>query len=488
MNKKALRTVAIALMAILLSGLLSGCQQEKKLLDPDNPVDLTVWHYYNSIQLTAFDNMVEEFNQTKGRELGIFVQSYSQGNVNELFNKVLDTANGIAGEGSLPDLFLAYTDSAYELKVVDRIVDLSQYMTEAEIAEYVDGFWQEGVIEGKPYVFPIAKSTELALMDELAWNRFVEASGYDKTLDEAFQTWEALVDAAQAYYSYTDGLTPEIPHDGKALFGIDSISNYALVGLKQLGVDFMKSENGKGVLNYDERALRTIWDTYVGSMARGYFAAEGRFSSDDTKTDIVMGFLGSSVGIGYFPDQITSEDGSQREAKLRALSIPYFEEGERYVVQQGAGMVVTKSDERRETAAVEFIKWLTDVERNVSFAVDSAYLPVKKAALEGEAIENTLQALEASGDDLSANTAIGFRVAIKELNEYGIYFAEPFIGRLQVRYLFDDLKDMARQMRADILAATESGTPYEEAIENACGDAAFARWLEDFKGSANDIL
>ena len=45
-------------------------------------------------------------------------------------------------------------------------------------------------------------------------------------------------------------------------------------------------------------------------------------------------------------------------------------------VQQGAGMVVTKSDEAREKAAVTFLKWFTAPEQNVRFAMSSGYLPV----------------------------------------------------------------------------------------------------------------
>ncbi len=41
----------------------------------------------------AFDKLVKEFNDTVGSERGIIVEAFSQGNVVDLSEKVLDSAN-----------------------------------------------------------------------------------------------------------------------------------------------------------------------------------------------------------------------------------------------------------------------------------------------------------------------------------------------------------------------------------------------------------
>ena len=43
-------------------------------------------------------------------------------------------------------------------------------------------------------------------------------------------------------------------------------------------------------------------------------------------------------------------------------------------------MVVVKSDEKREYASVEFLKWFTDAQRNLQFSTEIRLLPVKKEA------------------------------------------------------------------------------------------------------------
>ena len=81
--------------AAALAG-LTGCGTNSPL-DPENPVSLTVWHYYNGSQQAAFDALVEEFNDTVGREKGIYVEGYSQGSVSDLESAVRDSIAGKVG-------------------------------------------------------------------------------------------------------------------------------------------------------------------------------------------------------------------------------------------------------------------------------------------------------------------------------------------------------------------------------------------------------
>ena len=68
------KKMGIFCLAVVMALGLSGCG-DKGPLDPKDPVSLTVWHYYNGSQQAAFDALVEEFNDTAGRERGVYVQS-----------------------------------------------------------------------------------------------------------------------------------------------------------------------------------------------------------------------------------------------------------------------------------------------------------------------------------------------------------------------------------------------------------------------------
>ena len=61
------------------------------------------------------------------------------------------------------------------------------------------------------------------------WQPFANATGV--TLDQ-LSTTEGIVDVARQYYEWTD-----VPDDGKAFYGRDSMSNYFIIGMKQRGID-----------------------------------------------------------------------------------------------------------------------------------------------------------------------------------------------------------------------------------------------------------
>ena len=113
-------------------------------LDPNNPVSLTIWHYYNGAQQAAFDELVSEFNETVGKDEGIYVEGYSLGSVSDLETAITDAVAGKVGSQELPDLFSTYADTAYEVEHQGRLVDLTQYFSAEELSEYVDSYVQEG--------------------------------------------------------------------------------------------------------------------------------------------------------------------------------------------------------------------------------------------------------------------------------------------------------------------------------------------------------
>ncbi len=89
---KTRKIICILLACAVVFSSLSACRKKDKkddnLLDKDSPVTITVWHYYNGIQQTQFDEMVKEFNNTVGSEQGIIVEAFSKNSVGELSNNV----------------------------------------------------------------------------------------------------------------------------------------------------------------------------------------------------------------------------------------------------------------------------------------------------------------------------------------------------------------------------------------------------------------
>ena len=106
---------------------------------------ITVWTYYNGDQLESFNKLVDQFNETTGLEKGIRVESASQGSVSDLETNVMGCGQQ-GGAAAMPNIFSAYADTAYALDQMGMLVDLSQYLTEDERAQYVQATWTKATL------------------------------------------------------------------------------------------------------------------------------------------------------------------------------------------------------------------------------------------------------------------------------------------------------------------------------------------------------
>ena len=142
------------------------------------------WTYYNGTQQQAFEDLVKDFNATKGKDLGIVVTSSSQGGVNDLASAVTDSAQELVGSEAMPDAFLSYSDTASVIDGFGMVADLSGYLTEEEKAGFVEGFLEEGDLNGNGSlkVFPVGKSTETLQINMTDFQTFADATG--TSLDE----------------------------------------------------------------------------------------------------------------------------------------------------------------------------------------------------------------------------------------------------------------------------------------------------------------
>ena len=468
---------------ITLAFILPGCGS-KGPLDPKNPVTLTVWHYYNGSQQSAFDALVKEFNDTEGREKGIYVEGFSQGSVSDLETAIRASINGDVGADSMPDIFSSYADTAYEIEQLGALANLSEYFNEKELEQYVDSYIEEGRIadDGTLRIFPVAKSTEIMMLNETDWETFAKDTG--ASLDD-LATIEGVVSTAKAYYEWTDGLTPDVPGDGRAFYGRDALANYFIIGMQQLGVEIFQVENGKMTLNVPKEELRRLWENYYVPMVKGYFGAYGSFRSDDVKTGELLAYTGSTTSAMYFPNQVEQDDNTY-SIDYMILEAPVFEGGQRCAVQQGAGMVVSKSDEQREYAAVEFLKWFTQADKNLQFGCVSGYLPVLK---EANSIEKLDQVIAEKQLEVAPKTYDCLVSVFGEMEQISLYTNKSFQNGSAARKVLEyHLSDKAVQDREAVGTAVREGKDLEEASAPFVSEEAFENWYASFCEALNKAV
>ena len=434
------------------------------------PVSITVWTYYNGDQLETFSKLVDEFNATVGKEQNITVEASSQGSVNDLETNVLAAAEGKVGAAEMPNIFSAYADTCYAVDQMGLVADLSGYLTDEEKAAFPESYLTEGDFDdsGTIKIFPVAKSTELLFLNDTDWQAFAAATG---ATYEDLSTMEGLVATAGKYYDWTDARTAA-PDDGKALFGRDAMANYMLIGAKDLGSTIFTVENGKMTVNLTEDVARKLWDNYYVPFVKGWFAGEGRFRSDDIKTGNVLAYVGSNSSATFFPKQVQVSDTESHDIDLKVLPTPHFEGGKKVSVQQGAGMAVAKTTDAEVEASVVFLKWFTQPENNIAFAVGSGYLPVTHAA-------NDMDAIHSSGLTLTGNMENVLMEAVDAVNTNELYTTKAFEGgtdaRSKLNYSMSDLATADRATVEERLAAGESA---EEAEAEFLTDEYFEAWYQ----------
>ena len=144
MKKFAKRAISL-LCAVALAVGCAGCSGAQKTAEV---TQIMIWTYYNGDQLESFNQLVETFNDTVGKEKNIRVETESQGSVNDLEASVMDSAEGKVGAAALPNIFSAYSDTAYAVDQMGLLVDLSQYLTADEQAQFIEGYRTEGDFDG----------------------------------------------------------------------------------------------------------------------------------------------------------------------------------------------------------------------------------------------------------------------------------------------------------------------------------------------------
>ena len=424
------KTTAILLAFLLMLGCLSGCGNNSPL-DPEEPVTLTMWHNYGGDMQQAMDYLIDQFNSTVGKEQGIVIDVTAISSSSELNKSLAMIVNGDPGAPDMPDIFTGYPKLAIQFREKDLLANLDDYFTKEELSGYVEAFVEEGrLADGGLYVFPIAKSTEVLYVNQTLFDRFAAETGAAANL---LSTFEGIAELSKLYYEWSGG---------KQFYAADSWFNFAEVGMAQLGDSIFEGE----ALSLDSNNFAHIFETVYAPAVEGGIAIYDGYSSDLSKTGDLVCSTGSSAGILFYGDTITYTDGTVENVEYSILPYPVFENGEKAAIQRGGGLMVAKSNEKKEYAAGVFIKWLTASEQNMNFVANTGYLPVTK-----QAFENDLGAHMDTVEDPRIKKMLTSVLAMYE--DYAFFTAPTYADFDSDSAAYeDDFKDLLTEKRNEYLA------------------------------------
>ena len=142
-------------------------------------------------------------------------------------------------------------------------------------------------------------------------------------------------------------------------------------------------------------------------------------------------------------------------------------------------MVVTKGTKEQEFASVVFLKWFTDVERNIEFGSTSGYIPVKKEANKKETLDSVIQEKNLEISTKEYDTLL---TAYEMVGSSKLYTNKAFDGGANARKVLEyNLSDKAAADREQVVTLLGEGKTLDEAAGGFISEEAFDGWFQEVK-------
>ena len=360
------KTAFLLAFFLFLSFLFSGCSGSASGPSPDAPVTLTMWHVFGEQAESPMNVLIEEFNNTVGREKGVLINVTAMSNASAIGQQLLDARDQKPGSGIMPDLFFCHPSIAEALGT-GSLTDWKDCFSEQELSGFVPDFLKEGTLENHLTVFPVSKSTFLLFLNGTQFQRFSSACG----ITEAdLSTWDGFYRAADAYYKWSGG---------KPFCAFDYPLISEMLEAEASGSDVIRSD---GWFDPENDSFRKAALRFGKALAEGTAVLSDQYSNTQVMTGEVLAGISSSAAILYYNDTVTYPDNTSEPLNLKILPPPVASSGTPYATQAGVGLCALRADGKKQEAVSLFAHWLTESRRNLDFAVSAGYMPVRTDSFE----------------------------------------------------------------------------------------------------------
>ena len=355
------KLTSLALSAVLMTGLMTGCgsknnaSSEEIVTEITEPVEISFWHAMSGDLEKTLEKLTDKFMEANPN---ITVTLQNQSSYNDLQQKMTAT---LASPKDLPTLTQAYPHWMINAMQDELLVDLKPYIENETIGsenynDMLEGFKTASEIDGKIYGMPFNKSTEVI------W--------YNKTLFD-----ELGLEVPTTFEEFAQVAKTITEKKGIVGAGFDALNNFYTTYLKNKGVDF-NSETDVTSAESVEAA-----NYYLDGIKEGYFRIAGTdmYLSGPFAAEQLGMYVGSNAGESFVKQGV--------DGKFEIGVAPYPAES---VMQQGTDLYMFSSaTAEQRTAAFEFLKFLTSTENQITWGVETGYIPATHAAISSDEYKNS---------------------------------------------------------------------------------------------------
>lgn len=355
------KLTSLALSAVLMTGLMTGCgsknnaSSEEIVTEITEPVEISFWHAMSGDLEKTLEKLTDKFMEANPN---ITVNLQNQSTYNDLQQKMTAT---LASPKDLPTLTQAYPHWMINAMQDELLVDLKPYIENETIGsenynDMLEGFKTASEIDGKIYGMPFNKSTEVI------W--------YNKTLFD-----ELGLEVPTTFEEFAQVAKTITEKKGIVGAGFDALNNFYTTYLKNKGVDF-NSETDVTSAESVEAA-----NYYLDGIKEGYFRIAGTdmYLSGPFANETLGMYVGSNAGESFVKQGV--------DGKFEVGVAPYPAES---VMQQGTDLYMfSNATAEQRTAAFEFLKFLTSTENQITWGVETGYIPATHAAISSDEYKNS---------------------------------------------------------------------------------------------------
>ena len=340
----------------------------------DTSHTITFWHTMGDSLQAVLNPAIAEFEE-KYKDEGWKVESVQIGSYDDVRNQ---TISYIAA-GNNPSLVYCYPDHVAAYNKANAVVDLNQYikstdpeigLTEAQVNDFVPGYYAEGSSFGDPnvmYTLPFSKSTEVLYYNKTFFD------DWGLTVPTTWDEMEEVCATIKAMFPETYPL------------GLDSEANFFITTAEQKGAAYTAVTSDNNPTNkdhylFDNQANRDTVKMIADWFNKGYVMTQtenGTYTSSLFVAQTSYMSIGSTGGanhqkpdskafeVGIAPIPTFVKEGSTAEASLKCIS-------------QGPSLcMLTQTSEEKMLMTWKFMRdYLLTTEFQASFSMASGYNPV----------------------------------------------------------------------------------------------------------------
>lgn len=370
---------------------------------------VTFWHSItNETIYAAFETIVNNFNETVGKENNVYVETVQYSSAAELNTAV----TGAIMSGTAPDIIMGSSVYMTEYATAGALVNMDPYIANETYGIDMNDFYDCWLLnannydeEGHYYAMPMLPYSEVM---------YYNVDFFEENNLTVPTTWDEAEETART-------ISAKI---GRGALGWDNAAKMFSTLAEQSGVGYTDK---KGTLLFADQ-LDTVLERvqwYVDLVKEGVFRTPGDsyyFSGPFANEEIPM-YIGSGVEGAYIDMKINPDD----PFTWSAAPVPYFKDGKPATISECSMIAICSkgTDSKARLAAWEFIKYFESYDANLILTSAGAYLPCLKSVGESDAFLSVASDAQLAG--------------IAQMDRYYAYFAFDD-GTVNSSSLYTDMK------------------------------------------------